>query len=164
MLLGLELPSLNWSERLRLVGLASVTLLVSNLNILALKVIMMVKMVLNVMMSHILSFCKLVSRWRRRVGLPLLTGQIYSIYYHPHPHHEHQNPQSSSPLLFHFQKKNYQKTKQSDFLPARLFHFYFQFHNKKYEKTKQIRCSSLLVTFTFYFVKRIYQMILIKKT
>merc|ERR1712192_134316 len=38
MLLGLELPSLNWSERLRLVGLASVSLLASNLNILALKV------------------------------------------------------------------------------------------------------------------------------
>jgi len=37
MLLGLELPSLNWSKRLRLVGLASVSLLVSNLNILALK-------------------------------------------------------------------------------------------------------------------------------
>merc|ERR1712210_26501 len=38
MILGLELPSLNWSERLRLFGLASVSLLVSNLNILALKV------------------------------------------------------------------------------------------------------------------------------
>ena len=38
MILGLELPSLNWSERLRLLGLASVSLLVSNLNILALKV------------------------------------------------------------------------------------------------------------------------------
>ena len=40
MILGLELPSLNWSQRLRLAGLASVSLLVSNLNILALKVTM----------------------------------------------------------------------------------------------------------------------------
>ena len=39
MLLGLELPSLNWSQRLRLVALASVSLINSILGILALKVI-----------------------------------------------------------------------------------------------------------------------------
>ena len=38
MLLGLEIPNLDWSQRLRLVGLASTTLIVSNLGILALKV------------------------------------------------------------------------------------------------------------------------------
>ena len=43
MLLGLEIPNLDWSQRLRLVGLASTTLIVSNLGILALKVVLMIK-------------------------------------------------------------------------------------------------------------------------
>ena len=42
MLLGLEIPNLDWSQRLRLVGLASTTLIVSNLGILALKVVLMI--------------------------------------------------------------------------------------------------------------------------
>ena len=43
MLLGLEIPNLDWSQRLRLVGLASTTLIASNLGILALKVVLMIK-------------------------------------------------------------------------------------------------------------------------
>ena len=42
MLLGLEIPNLDWSQRLRLVGLASTTLIASNLGILALKVVLMI--------------------------------------------------------------------------------------------------------------------------
>ena len=47
---------MNWSERLRLVGLASVSLLVSNLNILALKVVMVIKMVQDTMRTMLIIF------------------------------------------------------------------------------------------------------------
>ena len=48
LVLGLELPSLDWSGRLRLVGLAATTLFASNLGILALKVVAMMIFALKV--------------------------------------------------------------------------------------------------------------------
>ena len=48
LVLGLELPPLDWSGRLRLVGLAATTLFASNLGILALKVVAMMILALKV--------------------------------------------------------------------------------------------------------------------
>ena len=55
LVLGLELPSLDWSGRLRLVGLAATTLFASNLGILALKVVAMMILALKVVAMMILA-------------------------------------------------------------------------------------------------------------
>ena len=55
MVLGLELPPLDWSGRLRLVGLAATTLFASNLGILALKVMAMMVLAVKVVAVMILA-------------------------------------------------------------------------------------------------------------
>ena len=55
LVLGLELPSLDWSGRLRLVGLAATTLFASNLGILALKVMAMMDLAVKVVAVMILA-------------------------------------------------------------------------------------------------------------
>ena len=55
LVLGLELPPLDWSGRLRLVGLAATTLFASNLGILALKVVAMMILAVMVVAMMILA-------------------------------------------------------------------------------------------------------------
>ena len=76
LVLGLELPSLDWSGRLRLVGLAATTLFASNLGILALKVMAMMVLAVKVVAVMILAL-KVVAMGISRIAADSL-GLVWS--------------------------------------------------------------------------------------